>query len=558
MVSEDIWETDVLVIGGGLAGCFAAVKASEQGAKVILVDKGYVSKSGETPFAGDTMVFNPAWGHKLDEWMRQVNVIGEYINNRHWNEIVFQDSYARYQDLEAWGVKFLKEKGVPRRLSHPLKNQPLPDRDRFPPLVSEVVHWEPGFTQIIRKHAIKSGVRILDRIMITDLIQQDGRIVGAIGFGVEENNTCIFKARATIIGTGGGGFRPIGYPTQELTADGHAMAYRAGAVITGKEFVSPNTTNPDNPGWPPSYLFFSQGHSAALPGAWEVLPLYNAEGDEVPVRGIAWHGWLDAHYEAHAGRIPLHFAGPDGRKITKGSAGAYGGMHGHATDGICPLDETCATDLPGLFAAGDSLGTVFVGAAYSGFGFATAYASVTGARAGRSAAAYALSAAKPAAADEELTRLKKQVYAPLQRNGGFSPRWVTQILQNTLLPYFVLYIKQEDRMKAALTTVEFLKNHIIPKLTAGDAHQLRLAHETKNMVLNAEMKLRASIFRKESRGNHYREDYPRRDDPNWLAWVKLKEENGQMTVFKEMIPEEWWPDLSRPYQERYPMRFPEE
>jgi len=113
-------------------------------------------------------------------------------------------------------------------------------------------------------------------------------------------------------------------------------------------------------------------------------------------------------------------------------------------------------------------------------------------------------------------------------------------------------------MKAALTTVEFLKNHIIPKLTAGDAHQLRLAHETKNMVLNAEMKLRASIFRKESRGNHYREDYPRRDDPNWLAWVKLKEENGQMTVFKEMIPEEWWPDLSRPYQERYPMRFPEE
>jgi len=558
MVPEDVWETDVLVIGGGLAGCFAAIKAREHGAEVILVDKGYVSKSGETPFAGDTMVFSPAWGHKLDEWMTQVNVIGEYINNRQWNEIVFQESYNRYQDLESWGVKFLKEKGEPRRLSHPLKNQPLPDRDRFPPLVSEVVHWEPGFPQVIRKHAVKSGVRIMDRIMVTDLIQQDGRIVGAIGFGVEENNTCVFKARATIISAGGGGFRPIGYPTQELTADGHAMAYRAGAVITGKEFVSPNTTNPDNPGWPPSYLFFSQGHSAALPGAWKVLPLYNAEGDEVPVRGIAWHGWLDAHYEAHAGRIPLHFEGPDGRKITKGGAGAYGGMHGHATDGICPVDETCATDLPGLFAAGDSLGTVFVGAAYSGFGFATAYASVTGARAGRSAAAYALSAGKPMVADEELTRLKKCLYAPLQRQGGFSPRWVTQILQNTLLPYFVLYIKHEDRMKAALTTVEFLKNHIIPKLTAGDAHQLRLAHETKNMVLNAEMKLRASIFRTESRGNHYREDYPRRDDPTWLAWVKLKEENGHMKVFKEMIPEEWWPDLSRPYQERYPMRLPEE
>jgi succinate dehydrogenase/fumarate reductase flavoprotein subunit len=77
------------------------------------------------------------------------------------------------------------------------------------------------------------------------------------------------------------------------------------------------------------------------------------------------------------------------------------------------------------------------------------------------------------------------------------------------------------------------------------------------MVLNAEMKVRASMFRKESRGNHYREDYPRRDDPAWLAWVMLKEQGGKMQVYKKQMPEEWWPDLNRPYDERYPLEFPE-
>jgi succinate dehydrogenase/fumarate reductase flavoprotein subunit len=103
-----------------------------------------------------------------------------------------------------------------------------------------------------------------------------------------------------------------------------------------------------------------------------------------------------------------------------------------------------------------------------------------------------------------------------------------------------------------------MRDHLVPKLTAKDPHELRLAHETKNMVLNAEMRLRSSLFRTESRGCHYREDYPQRDDCNWLAWVKLKKEDGKMKVLKEPIPKEWWPDLSKPYEERYPVRLPGE
>ena len=98
----------------------------------------------------------------------------------------------------------------------------------------------------------------------------------------------------------------------------------------------------------------------------------------------------------------------------------------------------------------------------------------------------------------------------------------------------------------------------MPMLFARDPHELRLAHETRNMVLTAEMQLRSALFRTESRGNHYREDYPMRDDANWLAWTKIKLDQGNMTLQKVPVPREWWPDPSKSYRQRYPMPMPGE
>jgi succinate dehydrogenase/fumarate reductase flavoprotein subunit len=104
--------------------------------------------------------------------------------------------------------------------------------------------------------------------------------------------------------------------------------------------------------------------------------------------------------------------------------------------------------------------------------------------------------------------------------------------------------------------IEFLRDHMVPKLKANDPHELRHAIETKNMILNAEMKLRAGLARKESRGNHYREDYPNRDD-NFLTWIKLRDVDGEMRVEKQDVPKEWLPegfDQMR-YEEKYPIPF---
>ena len=78
------------------------------------------------------------------------------------------------------------------------------------------------------------------------------------------------------------------------------------------------------------------------------------------------------------------------------------------------------------------------------------------------------------------------------------------------------------------------------------------------MLLNAEMKIRAGVFRTESRGTHFREDYPARNDKEWLVWVKIKDENGEMVCTKHPIPEEWAPDPRMSYRERYPIPFPGE
>ena len=170
---------------------------------------------------------------------------------------------------------------------------------------------------------------------------------------------------------------------------------------------------------------------------------------------------------------------------------------------------------------------------------------------------YAKKVQKIPADPVEVDRLKKGIYLPLERAGGFDPDWVTQQLRGIMLPYYIWVIKHGKRMQAALTLVEFLNEHISPQMYARprDGHGLRLVHEARTRLINTEMLLRSAIFRTESRGNHYREDYPLRDDPGWLALVKLRQKDGKMELSKEPIPKKYWPDLSLPYRQRYPSEY---
>ncbi len=525
MPKNKVIETDVLVIGGGIAGCFAAIKAKDQKVKVTLVDKGYTGRSGMTPFAHGFAVLNPEWGNDLNAVMEQINYSGDSLNNRDWTEIVFKNSYDRYQDLVSWGVEFARdENGEINKSGAPGSS-----------VCGSVSIQEYTPAMVFREQTLKSGATIMDRIMIVELLKQGKKVAGAVGISVDSDDLYIFKSKATVICGGAGAFKPAGRPVSALTADAEAMAYRVGAEITGKEFVSEVWTNGLTP--------WSQGTGLPKPNPKKQpqMPMIaNGEGK----RMSGHSGNFGMALEVHQGRGPITMTTGDGVKSPIVGGAVAGAAH-HKGEGIWPANKKCGTSVPGLYAAGDCLGTMQCGASYSIAGSSMLGSAVTGAIAGTAAAKYASHEERPNVSDKELERLKNIVLGPIGREGGFSPKWVTQNIQNAMIPYFVLDINEESRMQASLTMIEFIRDHLVPKLLANDQHELRHAHETRNMVYLAEAKLRASLFRTESRGRHYREDYPQRDDDNWMAWVLLKEEGGKMKVFRKPIPDEWRVDLSR-------------
>ncbi|AKS45863.1 Succinate dehydrogenase/fumarate reductase, flavoprotein subunit [Octadecabacter temperatus] len=542
MTKERVMKTDVLVIGGGIAGGYAAIKAADAGASVTLIDKGYMSRSGQSPYVDSFLVFNEDWGDNLDEWMDMIGQVGEHVNHREWTKAGFVESHDRYEELVEWGVEFAKhDDGTLFRKTAKLGP-------------AKTLFMEPAkVPTVLREQALARGVNILYRRMINDLLVRDGKVVGAVGFGIKGTALTVIECKSVVLATGASGMKGPHWPIHSLTGDGDAMAYRAGASITGKEFMDPHPTSAEKPAdfnW--QFKFGGQKLEDKGPPQGH---LTNAEGDVVSQRGTLF---LELEFEAHAGRAPIQFH-PEGERVegrTLVGGGALG-MSIHKAEGVWAKDMNGWSGVPGLYAAGDALGSMASGATYAAMGLSSANCTVTGARAGTAAAVYAATIDQTSITPEQIEETRTRILAPMERKGGYSPGWVTNLLQGYMMPYFVLMVKDGDRLQATLTLIEFMRDHLVPKMYAKDAHELRLVHETANMVLNAEMRLRAGLFRTESRGCHYREDFPSRDD-DWLAWVLIGEQDGKMVLEKELVPDEWKPDLSRPYVERYEWRLPNE
>src|SRR4030042_4571706 len=207
------YESDVLVVGGGIAGFFAAVRAREKGRSVVLADKGITGKSGFTPWANSFCFFDAALGDKRKKWLHNVQHVTEYLVNLDYYNMFLDDSADRYRDLVGWGF-FNAE--IDRHL-----------------LMSRILR--------------DKGVVLAERVMITDLVSINGTVGGAMGFHMESDKVILFHAGATILCSGAGAYKAPGYPIHSQTFDGDAMAYRAGASISGNEFVDFHTTGDKYP-----------------------------------------------------------------------------------------------------------------------------------------------------------------------------------------------------------------------------------------------------------------------------------------------------------------------
>lgn len=530
------YETDVLVIGAGMAGLFAAVKGHDAGSKVILVSKGRLGSSGQTPFAKGIFVFDPQKEKlSLDEFVDTVSRSALGSSNAVYTRQMAEHSKARVDDLREWG--FFDSALYNNSFSKPITERNIP---------------------------------IMERIVITHLIKEEGRIAGAAGFSLDEEKLYFFKAKSVILCTGAGGFKPNGFPICDLTHDGTIMAYTIGAKVTGKEW--------------------NDGHGGQATNAAACFDGWHGMFERKPsTTGVEVHHDLgvDLNYKAYMGGnpvemgrpgmeesaeiaggpfVPLEFKRsgppqreqgdeqrprpkPNGKGPEEGGAppgmagdmvgGSSAGMSIHKAEGLVPINDKCESTIPGLYAAGDALGSYMAGAIYTQVGSSLAGSAVQGAVAAEAAAEYCKNVEMPSIPSLKINKIKEEILAPLKRTAGYSPAWVTQTLQGIMIPNFIIYIKKENLLKAALAYIEELRDHHMPLLRAADMHELRLAHETANMIISAEMKLKASIMRKESRCSHYRLDYPDLDDENWRAWINIFKGNDNTMQFEKQHFGSW-------------------
>ena len=532
-------EVDVLVIGGGMAGLFAAVKAHDAGAKVLIVSKGHLGSSGLTPFAKGIFSYDKNNAPmSIDEFVAKVSESAIQTNNPVFTRQLAEHSYDRVQELKAWGF-----------------------------------FDSPIYNQSFMKPLSERQIPVEERIMITHLLKEKGRVVGASGFMVDDERVIHYLAKSVILCTGSGGFKPNGFPMCDLTHDGTIMAYKAGAKVTGKEW--------------------NDGHPGSAKNSGSSYDNWHGQVEEKPSETavtINHHLGVDLNYQAYTLGGPVMMGPPNrnqGNQPVAANGGPYvpeafrhtspppppaqGGLRGlfagkghsgppgmggeqvggssagmaiHKAEGLVPINESGLSTLPGLYAAGDALGSYMSGGIYTQIGGSLAGSAVQGAIAGEAAAKESLKMkGAVTVSSQQIAKVSAEILAPLKRERGYSPAWVTQVLQAVMIPNFVLYIKKERMMLGALAYVEELREHHVPMLLANDLHTLRLAHETENMIITAEMKLKASIMRKESRCSHYRLDYPDIDYENWQAWINIwQDDKGQMQLEKQ--PFDLWPNFA--------------
>ncbi|MBD1259008.1 FAD-binding protein [Maribacter polysiphoniae] len=540
----DKFSTDVLVIGSGMAGLFAAVKAHDTGAKVMMVSKGRLGSSGQTPFAKGIFAYDPE-KEKLgiDEFVAQVSRSALGSNNEVYTRQMAEHSLDRVNELRSWG--FFDSALYNKSFSKPMEERNIP---------------------------------VQERIVVTHLIKEEEKIVGAAGFSIDEQKVIVYEAKSVILCTGAGGFKPNGFPIGDLTHDGTIMAYNIGAKVTGKEWNDGHPGKAENAaacydGWgnmfeqKPStvsvevhhdlgvdlnYMAYVSGNSVKMghPGAVdnkvitggpytpEEFKRNNTERKPGPQSEEGRPPRGEGKPPA-GGKPPKEGGGPPGMggSVVGGSSA---GMAIHKSEGLVPINDQCESNIPGLFAAGDALGSYMSGAIYTQIGSSLAGSAVQGGVAGEAAARYSKGVKDVKISDSKIDGIQEEILTPLKREAGYSPAWVTQTLQGIMIPNFILYIKKENLMKGALAYIEELRDHHMDKMCASNLHELRLVHETANMIISAEMKLKASLMRKESRCSHYRLDYPEMDDENWQAWINIfKGEDGTMQFEKQPFGQ--WP-----------------
>jgi succinate dehydrogenase / fumarate reductase flavoprotein subunit len=582
-------EHDVVIIGAGGAGLRAAVEASAAGAKVAVISKSLLGKAhtvmaeGGVAAAMGNVDDRDSWRVHFADTMRG----GQYLNNWRMAELHAREAPARVRELEAWGALF-------DRTSDGRILQRNFGGHRYPRLAHVGDRTGLEMIRTLQDHGIHLGLDIFMEHTVVTLLKDGDRIAGAFGYDRERGRFHLFRAKAVVLATGGiGKAYKITSNSWEYSGDGHALAYDAGASLVDMEFVQ---FHPTGMIWPPSVrgILVTEG----VRGEGGVLR--NRDGERFMFKDIPplyvnqtadseEEGWRYTQGDKDARRPPElltrdHVARCIRREVREGRGTPHGGVFldiawtkeklsnsaehikkklpsmYHQFKQLADIDitqeamevgptthymmggirvnaDSQMSDVSGLFAAGECAAGLH-GANRLG-GNSLSDLLVFGQRAGEYAAKFAQENSLGAINSQELASAEERALRPFEHKGPENPYAVQHKLQDTMQD-LVGIVRQEQEMLQALDRIRGLK--VASEAVSVDGNReynpgWHTALDLDNLLTVSELVTCAAMERKESRGAHFRDDFPAKDEQcGKFNIVVRKGQQGEVRLTREPIP----------------------
>jgi len=591
MAAHATYSYDVLVIGAGGAGLRAAIEAANAGVSVGLICKSLLGKA-HTVMAEGGMAAALAHNDDRDSWkvhFADTMRGGQYVNNWRMAEIHAKEAPDRVRELEAWGAVF--DRTPDGRI-----NQRNFGGHRYPRLAHVGDRTGLELIRTLQDHTIYLGVTVHMEHTVIELILDGGRAAGVLAYDRERGRFHVFAAKAIVLATGGVGraFK-VTSNSWEGTGDGHALAYRAGAELIDMEFVQ---FHPTGMVWPPSVkgILVTEG----VRGEGGVLR--NSEGrrfmfDDIPdnykpqTASDPEEGWRYTQGDKSARRPPElltrdHVARCINREVKAGRGSPHGGVFldiawikeklsgseehikrklpsmYHQFKELADLDitrepmevgptthyimggirvnaDSQESTIPGLFAAGECAAGIN-GANRLG-GNSLSDLIVFGKRAGEYASEFARKNGSAKVDDGAVDRAMKTSLEPFDRGaGGENPYKVQHDLQDTMQA-LVGIVRTESEMQEAVQKIAGYRERA--SRVGIDGHReynsgWHTCLDLRNLLDVSEAIARSAIERKESRGGHFREDYPdKKNEFSTFNFSTKQGPGGAMQTARVPLPE---------------------
>ena len=590
MTEYETYEHDVIVIGAGGAGLRAAIEASAAGVSVGLICKSLLGKAhtvmaeGGMAAALGNVDDRDNWKVHFSDTMRG----GQYINNWRMAELHAKEAPDRVRELEAWGAVFDRTKDG-KILQRNFGGH------RYPRLAHVGDRTGLELIRTLQDHGIHQGIQVYMEVTVISLIKDGDRVVGCFAYEREHGRFRVFKAKAVVLATGGvGRAYKITSNSWEGTGDGHSLAYHAGAELIDMEFIQ---FHPTGMVWPPSVrgILVTEG----VRGEGGVLK--NSEGkrfmfDDIPdnykdqTADSPEEGWKYTQGDKDSRRPPElltrdHVARCINREVKAGRGSPHGGVYldiawikeklpnavehikkklpsmyhqfiqlanlditttpmevGPTTHyimgGIRVDSDTQASTVPGLFAAGECAAGIN-GANRLG-GNSLSDLIVFGKRAGEFAAEFAKENSHGSVNGAQIETEARQALEPFEREQGENAFNIQHDLQD-MMQKLVGIVRTEDEMREAVDGLQELKSRAANCSVTGNIDfnpGWHTALDLRHLLTVSEAIALAALERKESRGGHFREDYPNKEAEFGKFNFSLKQDpDGEMQISRVPISE---------------------